>query len=56
LLLGDGLGGFELLPLLPVSNGNLQGLALADFNEDGALDVALTDSSNFQIVVFLSQP
>jgi hypothetical protein len=49
-------GGFEVLPLLPASGGNLRGIALADFNNDGALDAVLTDQSNAQVIVFLSEP
>jgi cysteine-rich repeat protein len=56
LFLNDSAGGFEALPLLLVSNGGVRGLALADFNEDGALDAALSDESNAQVVVFLSEP
>jgi cysteine-rich repeat protein len=56
LFLGGSVGSFEALPLLPASGGNLGSIALADFNEDGALDAALTDQSNAQVIVFLSQP
>jgi cysteine-rich repeat protein len=55
LLLG-GAEDFEVLPLLPASNGNLRGIALADLNKDGAIDAALTDQSNAQVVVFLFEP
>jgi cysteine-rich repeat protein len=54
-LLG-GAEGFEVLPLLPASDGNVRGIALADLNKDGALDAVLTDQSNAQVLVFLSQP
>lgn len=56
LLLGDNTGTFSGVPLLTASNGNLEEIALADFNEDGALDAALTDQSNDQVLVFFSEP
>jgi cysteine-rich repeat protein len=55
-LLGNDVGRFSILPPLQVSTGNLSGIAIADFNEDGALDVALSDQSNASIFVLLSQP
>jgi cysteine-rich repeat protein len=56
LLLGDGAGGFEVLPLLPAGNVNVGNVALADFNADGALDAVLTYPIDAQVVVFLSEP
>jgi cysteine-rich repeat protein len=52
----SGAKGFEVSPLLPASGGNLRGLALSDLNKDGAIDAVLTDQSNSQVIVFLSQP
>lgn len=42
-------------PLL-VGNTNVRGIATADFNEDQLPDVAITDTTNSKIVLFLSQP
>lgn len=39
--LGDGTGNFTLMETTPLGKGNIKGLiALADFNEDGKIDVA----------------
>jgi cysteine-rich repeat protein len=54
--LGDGTGSFASPLLFPVGLADLRELALADFNEDGALDAAMTDQFNGQVIVFLSQP
>jgi cysteine-rich repeat protein len=49
-------GSFALQPPLEVSAGNLQGLALADLDGDGALDVAITDETFGQVLVFFAAP
>jgi cysteine-rich repeat protein len=49
-------GTFALQPPLEVSAGNLQGLALADLDGDGALDVAITDETFGQVLVFFAAP
>jgi hypothetical protein len=56
LLLGDGVGRFSALPLLPASDGNVRDIALGDFNNDGALDAVLSDQSFGRVLVFLSEP
>jgi cysteine-rich repeat protein len=38
------------------SNGNLRGITTSDLNEDAVPDVILTDNSNSQLILFLSQP
>jgi len=41
-LLGDGRGGFEAAPPLPVSNGyGAEGVEVADFNRDGIPDLVI---------------
>jgi cysteine-rich repeat protein len=42
-------------PIL-VGNGNLRDTTTDDFNEDGVPDIILTDTTNSQVFVFLSQP
>jgi cysteine-rich repeat protein len=49
-------GDFALQPPLEASAGNLRGLALADIDGDGALDVAITDQSFGLLLVFFSAP
>jgi len=48
--LGDGHGSFTLKELLDLGTGSIKGeIALADFNEDGSLDVAFPESSKLTI-------
>jgi FG-GAP-like repeat len=54
--LGNGAGSFALPLLFSVGLADPRGLALADFNRDGALDAALADSGFSRVLVFLSQP
>jgi cysteine-rich repeat protein len=49
-------GTFALQPPLEVSAGNLRGLAIADIDGDGALDVAITDQTLDGVHVFFSAP
>jgi hypothetical protein len=49
-------GTFTLQPPLAVSAGNLRGLALADIDGDGALDVAITNQTLDGVHVFFSAP
>lgn len=54
--LGEGAGSFAAPLLFSVGLSDPIELVLADLNQDGALDVALTDQFNAQVIVFLSQP
>jgi cysteine-rich repeat protein len=54
--LGDGAGSFALPLLFSAGLADPRGLVLADFNGDGALDTAMTDQFNGQVIVFLSEP
>lgn len=55
-LLGNGDGTFQPASSLGLSGGQLTNLVFADFNGDGLLDFAATDSnSNYQTVVYLAQ-
>jgi hypothetical protein len=49
-------GSFALPLFFPAGLSDLRGLVLADFNEDGALDAALTDQAFGRVLVFLSLP
>lgn len=52
--LGNGDGTFTLGPNSPIALGvNLQGIVVADFNGDGKLDVAVTDSVANTVIVLL---
>jgi hypothetical protein len=42
--------------LLPVGVASLRGIALAELNGDGLLDVVLTDQTNARVFVFFSEP
>jgi cysteine-rich repeat protein len=56
ILLGDGDGGFSVLPLLPLGISSPLALAVADFNGDGLPDVALADQGNTRVQIFFSAP
>jgi FG-GAP-like repeat len=55
-LLGNGDGTFQSASAAALTGGNLSNIAFADFNGDGKIDFAATDSnSNSQTVVYLAQ-
>jgi hypothetical protein len=55
-ILGNGDGTFQSANTAALSSGNLSNVAFADFNGDGKIDFAATDSnSNGQTVVYLAQ-
>ena len=57
LYLGNGDGTFAgAIPIIPESTAggiNIEGVAVADFNNDGNLDIAATDSGHNDVLVFL---
>jgi hypothetical protein len=55
-VLGNGDGTFQSASSAALAGGNLSNIAFADFNGDGKIDFAATDSnSNSQTVVYLAQ-
>lgn len=57
ILLGDGKGGFELAASGPVNSpGTTDAVALADFNNDGRLDLAVSNVDAGTASIFLGAP